>query len=121
MEKLVMNANAAVASRQQVLEILIESDSPNLRALCMKLLDEPTMKLWAARGLAKFDDLEIAEKLIACLTDFTTEERSEVVEMLCGRVSWAASLLQAIDSDGASKACLTPIMPCKPIPLRMRI
>ena len=108
MEKLVMNANAAVASRQQVLEILIESDSPNLRALCMKLLDEPTMKLWAARGLAKFDDLEIGEKLIACLTGFTTEERSEVVELLCGRASWAASLLQAIDSDGASKACLTP-------------
>jgi putative membrane-bound dehydrogenase-like protein len=108
MEKLVMNANAAVASRQQVLEILIESDSPNLRALCMKLLDEPTMKLRAARGLAKFDDLEIGEKLIDGLTGFTTEEQSEVVELLCGRASWAASLLQAIDSDGASKAGLTP-------------
>ena len=83
MEKLVMNANAAVASRQQVLEILIESDSPNLRTLCMKLLDEPTMKLWAARGLAKFDDLEIGEKLIDGLTGFTTEEQSEVVELLC--------------------------------------
>ena len=32
----------------------------------------------------------------------TSEEQSEVVELLCGRVSWAASLLQAIDLDGAS-------------------
>ena len=108
MEKLAMNPQASLSSRREVMENLIQSDSPNFQSLCLDMLEDPEMRIWAARGLARFADREIGEKLTERLAAFTIEEQSEVVELVCARASWAGSLLRAIERGGISKSVITP-------------
>jgi putative membrane-bound dehydrogenase-like protein len=108
MEKLVINAKVDSNVRRQVLGILIDSDSPNLQSLCEELLKDPKMKVLAVRGLAKYENVGIGEKIINRLDEFSKGEQSEVVEILCGRVSWAELLLQEIKVGEISKSVITP-------------
>lgn len=108
MEKLVVNAKVDSNVRSQALGILIDSDSPNLQSLCEELLKDPKMKVLAVRGLAKYENVGIGEKIINRLDEFSKGEQSEVVEILCGRVSWAELLLQEIKVGEISKSVITP-------------
>ena len=108
MEKLVINAKVDSNVRSQALGILIDSDSPNLQSLCEELLKDPKMKVLAVRGLAKYENVGIGEKIINRLDEFSKGEQSEVVEILCGRVSWAELLLQEIKVCEISKSVITP-------------
>ena len=108
MEKLVINAKVDSNVRSQALGILIDSDSPNLQSLCEKLLKDREIKLLAVRGLAKYENVGIGEKIINRLDEFSKGEQSEVVEILCGRISWAELLLQEIKVGEISKSVITP-------------
>ena len=108
MEKLVVNAKVDSKIRSQALEILIDSDFPNLQSLCEKLLTDPELKVLAVRGLAKYESLGIGEKITNILGEFSKGEQNEVVEILCGRVSWAELLLQEIKVGEISKSVITP-------------
>ena len=94
--------------RRQTLGILIDSDTPNLQSLCEKLLTDPELKVLAVRGLAKYESLEIGEKITNILGEFSKGEQNEVVEILCGRVSWAGFLLEEIKAGKISKSVITP-------------
>jgi putative heme-binding domain-containing protein len=104
----VVNAKVDSNVRSQALGILIDSDSPNLQSLCEELLKDPKMKVLAVRGLAKYENVGIGEKIINRLDEFSKGEQSEVVEILCGRVSWAELLLQEIKVGEISKSVITP-------------
>ena len=108
MEKLVVNAKVDSKIRRQTLDILIDSDLPNLQSLCEKLLTDPELKVLAVRGLAKYESLGIGEKITNILGEFSKGEQNEVVEILCGRVSWAELLLQEIKAGKISKSVITP-------------
>ena len=108
MEKLVVNAKVDSKIRRQALDILIDSDLPNLQSLCEKLLTDPELKVLAVRGLAKYESLGIGEKITNILGEFSKGEQNEVVEILCGRVSWAELLLQEIKAGKISKSVITP-------------
>ena len=108
MEKLVVNAKVDSKIRRQALDILIDSDLPNLQSLCEKLLTDPELKVLAVRGLAKYESLGIGEKITNILGEFSKGEQNEVVEILCGRVSWAELLLQEIKVGEISKSVITP-------------
>ena len=94
--------------RRQTLGILIDSDTPNLQSLCEKLLKDPELKVLAVRGLAKYESVEIGEKITNRLDEFSKGEQNEVVEILCGRVSWAGFLLEEIKGGKISKSVITP-------------
>ena len=89
MEKLVMNRDAGIEVRKQTMKILIDSNSPNLKSISEKAFEKRRMKIWAARGLSKFEDNRTGEMLVSSLQAFDGEERDEVVEILCGRINWA--------------------------------
>jgi len=108
MEKLVVNAKVDSKIRRQTLGILIDSDTPNRQFLCEKLLKDPELKVIAVRGLAKYENVEIGEKIINRLDEFSKAEQNEVVEILCGRISWAELLLQEIKAGKISKSVITP-------------
>lgn len=108
MEKLVINAKVDSNVRSQALGILTDSDSPNLQSLCEELLKDPKLNLLAVRGLAKYENVGIGEKIINRLDEFSKGEQSEVVEILCGRVSWAELLLEEIKVGKISKSVITP-------------
>jgi putative heme-binding domain-containing protein len=108
MEKVVADAKVDSNIRSQTLGILIESDSPNLQSLCEKLLNDPELKILAVRGLAKYESLEIGKKITNRLSGFSKSEQNDVVEILCGRVSWAELLLEEIKVGKISKSVITP-------------
>ena len=108
MEKLVIDANADIDIRRQTMEILIDSNSRNLRNLSETLLSDPHMKLWGARGLAKFEAEEIGKLLVQKLPEFKGTDQDELVEILCGRLKWANFLLEKIKKEENLKSSLSP-------------
>lgn len=108
MEKVVVDEKVDSNIRRQTLGILIDSDTPNLQSLCEKLLTDPELKVLAVRGLAKYESLGIGEKITNILGEFSNDEQNEVVEILCGRVSWAGFLLEEIKAGKISKSVITP-------------
>ena len=107
MEKLVMNPDAGMEVRKQTMKILIDSNSPNLKSISEKLLKNSEMKIWGARGLSKFEDNRTGEMLVSSLQAFDGEERDEVVEILCGRINWADTLLSGIENGQVSKSLIS--------------
>ena len=108
MEKLVMNPDAGMEVRKQTMKILIDSNSPNLKSISDKLLKKSGMKIWGARGLSKFEDNRTGEMLVSSLQAFDGEEKDEVVEILCGRINWADTLLSGIENGQLSKSLISP-------------
>ena len=108
MEKLVVDINVNIKSRRQAMEILIGSNSRNLRKLSETLLSDPNMKLWGARGLAKFEAEEIGKLLVEKLPEFKVVDQDKLVEIICGRSNWANSLLEKIKKDENLKSLLSP-------------
>jgi putative heme-binding domain-containing protein len=108
MEKLVMNPDAGVEVRRKTIEILIDSNSQNLKSISEKLLKNEDLKIWAARGLSKFEDNRTGQMLVSSLQAFDGEERDELVEILCGRVNWADALLTGIENGQVSKSLISP-------------
>ena len=108
MEKLVMNRDAGMEVRKQTMKILIDSNSPNLKSISNKLLKNSGMKIWAVRGLSKFEDNRTGKMLVSSLQAFDGEERDEVVEILCGRINWADTLLSGIENGQVSKSLISP-------------
>ena len=108
MEKLVVDINVDIKSRRQAMEILIGSNSRNLRKLSETLLSDPNMKLWGARGLAKFEAEEIGKLLVEKLPEFKVVDQDKLVEIICGRSNWANSLLEKIKKDENLKSLLSP-------------
>jgi hypothetical protein len=108
MEKLVMNPDAGIEVRRKTIEILIDSNSQNLKSISEKLLKDEDLKIWAARGLSKFEDNRTGQMLVFSLQAFDGEERDELVEILCGRVNWADALLTGIENGQVSKSLISP-------------
>jgi putative membrane-bound dehydrogenase-like protein len=108
MEELVMNTDAGIGVRKQTMKILIDSNSPNLKSISDQLLKSVGMKIWAVRGLSKFEDNRTGEMLVSNLQSFDREERNVVVEILCGRINWANELLSGIENGQVSKSWISP-------------
>ena len=108
MEKLVMNPDAGIEVRRKTIEILIDSNSQNLKSISEKLLKKEDLKILAARGLSKFEDNRTGQMLVSSLQAFDGEERDELVEILCGRVNWADALLTGIENGQVSKSLISP-------------
>ena len=108
MEKLAMNPDAGIEVRRKTMEILIDSNSPNLKSISEKLLKNEDLKIWAARGLSKFEDNRTGQMLVSSLQVFDGEERDELVEILCGRINWADALLSGIENGQVSKSLISP-------------
>ena len=108
MEKLVLDPDAEIEDRSETVKILLEANSPNLKSISERLLQESEMKIWGARGLSKFEGEETGQSLVSSLSEFADREVDEVVEILCGRVNWADVLLNGIENGKVAKSLISP-------------
>jgi putative heme-binding domain-containing protein len=92
---------------ESLLDTLGTTDPGDLRALCEGLLADRHLRAVAARGLARFDDPAIAEKLVEACRATKPEGRGAIVSLLVSRPSFARALLAAIRSDRLPIAVLT--------------
>ncbi|MEL7266517.1 MAG: hypothetical protein AAFP69_17145, partial [Planctomycetota bacterium] len=80
-------------TRQRALQSLIQSDYPGLRQLCLGLLKDQHINVLAARGLAKFDDVEVGQTLSQRYNNFRAPQRPKLMAVLTSRPSFAIPML----------------------------
>jgi putative membrane-bound dehydrogenase-like protein len=102
-----MDARADIPARQSALKALIDSRTPELRAICESLLNARGLNATAARGLALFNDPNIGTTLAANYRQFSPADRPAVMETLVSRPAFAAPLLDQIAAGKIPRADLT--------------
>jgi putative heme-binding domain-containing protein len=97
--RVAVDPQAAIDQRKTALVTLIEARPSDLRNLCEQLLADRRLQAEAARGLAVFDDPQVAAKLVATARSAGIESREAILSTLASRPSFVAVVLDAID-DG---------------------
>ena len=89
------------------LERLIQIKPPGLRQVCESLLGNGRLNVTAAKGLAQFDDPEIAEKMVQRYRNIRAPYRPQIISILSSRVSFAKVMLKSIREGKISRDDLT--------------
>ncbi len=95
-KKVALDAKADISQRKAALAALIDSRAPGLREICESLLRVQFLNPVAARGLAGFDDPEVATELVQAYRQFHLSERPQLLATLVSRASFANALLDAV-------------------------
>jgi putative membrane-bound dehydrogenase-like protein len=103
------DAEAALEQRKAALRSLIEARPPELRELCLALLEVRGLGAEAVRGLAQFDEAKLGQEIAKRWGKFAVEERGLVLETLISRPAWAGALLEEMKKGKVPKAQLTAV------------
>ncbi|TWT76282.1 Cytochrome c [Planctomycetes bacterium CA13] len=93
--------------RLSALQSLIQSEDEAVQSICEKLLSDARMNVLAATGLARFDDPQIAKRLIGRYNAFRGPDRPQIISLLSSRKSFASELLDAIDKGKIPRSDLS--------------
>lgn len=96
-----------VPLRIQALQTLIRNKSPEVKELCLSLLNDNRINFVAAQGLASFDDTQTADQLIKNYHRFRGPKRPQIISILASRPTFAMKLLQAVEDGKIPKDDLT--------------
>ncbi len=107
-KRLVLDEHADLAKRKAALQTLIESGPPDLRELCERLLATGSLNTIAIRGLARYDDPAIGEKIAKSYANFSNSERPAIIDILVSRNAFARSLLARVAAGEIARADITP-------------
>ena len=107
-KKIALDGKAELGARKAALQTLIENNPPDLRGVCEQLLSTRFLNAVAVRGLARFDDPAIGERLAKSYRNFHDTERGAVMETLVSRATFAKALLTEIAAGKIPRAEVTP-------------
>ena len=105
---LALEPKTDLPSRRQALETLITSKSPDLRAVCEKLIGSRDLAHIAIRGLATFDDANAAKLAIANWDNVRWEAHATVISDFATRPVFARALLDAVATGKIDREEITP-------------
>ncbi len=103
-KKIARDDKADLGARETALKTLIENRPPDLREICLSLLEARTLNTTAVRGLALFDDPDIGTRLAANYRKFSASERPAVIDTLVSRPPFAKALLKEIGAGRIPRA-----------------
>jgi len=106
-KRIALDGKAELGARKAALQTLIESNPPDLRAVCESLLGTRFLNAVAVRGLSRFDDPAIGEQLAKSYRNFHGTERGAVIETLVSRATFAKPLLDQIAAGKIPRTDLT--------------
>ncbi len=107
-KKIALDGKAEMGARKAALQTLIESNPPDLRAVCEQLLNTRFLNAVAVRGLSRFDDPALGEKLAKSYRNFHASERGALLETLLSRPVFAKSLLAEVAAGKIPRTDITP-------------
>ncbi len=107
-KKIALDGKADINARKAALQSLIEANPPDLRAVCEQLLGTRFLNTVAVRGLAKFDDAALGEKLARSYRSFIGIERPALIETLVARPAFAKALLTEVAAGKIPRTDITP-------------
>jgi putative membrane-bound dehydrogenase-like protein len=107
-KQIALDGKAEMGARKAALQTLIESNPPDLRAVCEQLLGTRFLNATAVRGLSRFDDPALGEKLAKSYRSFIGIERPALIETLVARPAFAKALLAEVAAGKIPRADVTP-------------
>lgn len=102
----VLDDKAAMADRQQALDILIDSKTGGLGEIYEKVIAVPILNGSALRGLHQAQDADTAKLVLANYEHFLPADRPALFDTLVGRPDWAGAILDAIAGNKIPKTDL---------------
>src|SRR5262249_38736319 len=96
------------ASRRDALRILAEAQAQSALPLLRKLVDDRDLGAEAARGLAAFDDPNIAPFLVKRLPGLRPAARDQAIATLSARPASARMLLDALAAGQVDRSMIPP-------------
>jgi len=106
--RIALDGRASNTERSAALETLIDAQPDDLRSICTRLLTQRFLNTTAAKGLARFDDPEVAEQIAESYRRFFAPDRPQMISLLASRASFAGALLDAIDQGRIPREDLSP-------------
>ncbi len=102
-----LDRSATVDIRRTALQTLIEAQPADLRNTCEQLINDRDVQATAARGLALFDDPAAAQLLVNASRRARGAAREAILTALVSRVTFAAALVEAIETGQLKPADLS--------------
>ncbi len=96
LRKLTRDAGATVEARRNALASLIAAKDEELPAVLLVLLNVPSLRVDAMRGLANYDDARSPEAILAVYASLPSGEKRDALATLASRLSYAKPLMTAI-------------------------
>ncbi|QDS87675.1 Cytochrome c [Rosistilla ulvae] len=107
LRRVAIDRQAAAVDRNQAIEALVARGAAGLDTDLLSLLDDPTVRRAAIRGLARYANETTAARLIAAYPKWEPIEQQDVLQTLASRATWASDLMAAIDDKQISARDLT--------------
>lgn len=104
LRKIAMDAGRPPTDRRRALELLIQSQPPDLSAILLKLVNDRATNLTAIRGLATTEQPQAANAILNQMTRLDANDRQTAIDTLVSRVTYAQSLLNAVERGHVSVA-----------------
>jgi len=98
-----LHAGGTLALARGPLHLALTATAPLLRDL---VSEAPPLRGAAIRALAEFDDAQAARAVLASYSTLAVDERRDAVSTLSSRASYAALLLDAVDSGAIARTDL---------------
>jgi putative membrane-bound dehydrogenase-like protein len=105
--RMVRDAQAPTAARQDALLTLLSLRSPELLPLLRDLVADRTLRGAAVRGLAAYADDATPELILRHYPSFTEAEKRDAVQTLASRPAYALALLTAVDQGRVARRDLS--------------
>ena len=90
------DAKADPKTRLAALECLLAAKEPTLASTLQTLLNDPTLRAGALRGLAAYDDAKTPALILDAYSTFTATEKKDALNTHVSRIAFARPLLLAI-------------------------
>ncbi|MGZ8939346.1 MAG: family 16 glycoside hydrolase [Limisphaerales bacterium] len=103
----VQDRAADANTRRSALESLLTGRNEELPALLQTLLNDPTLRGPAIRGLARFEAPGSAEAVVKIYPELNATEKRDALNMLASRATYAKPLLAAASTEAVPKKDLT--------------
>ncbi len=104
----ISDAKLPVLERRAAIDALVERRVAGLPRELHPLLDEPTLRIAALRGLAAYDDWPTAGLIIERYKNFSEAEQIEALNTLASRATFAAALLKAVEQKRIPRGDIAP-------------
>ncbi len=84
------------AARRDALRVVLESQPQDLAKTLLQLKNDKVIGAAAIRGLARYEDPQVAKQLLSSYPNAKHEHRPAIIDTLASRRSYAAALLDAV-------------------------
>lgn len=95
---LLNDRSISLEMKKDIMNALVENKTERFEVTLLELLDEPTLRQEAIRGLSAYNSDAIPERILALYPELNTASKQSAISLLASRPTYALRLLAAIET-----------------------